>query len=306
MKYRFNVLYWFLVVCIYLLNFTSDPGFADSLYFEAGEPSSENGDTLFIPSDSSGGDVTIYIKVQNDEPVSAFTVPLIDKCSCAYFNPAKNNGGTSPICFEGSRVENFTMLSLNLDLCPPQLLYGVFSFSSPLLQGNGIFAKMIYTIPPEVSEICTCICLDTLFFPPGNTLKFVDTLAEGIVPVFEEKCFRVAVGNQTEIPEIDSESRFHFDLKQNYPNPFNSHTAISFTIHDKRSTENSPLHINLSIYNILGQKVKTLMHQKYYPGEYLVFWDGRDEKKREVSSGIYIYKLSFDDLVIYKKMVLLR
>ena len=306
MNYRFNVLFWFLVVCIYLLNFASDPGFADSLYFEAGEPSSENGDTLFIPSDSSGGDVTIHIIVQNDEPISAFTVPLTDECECAYFDPAKNNGSNSPICFEGSRVENFSVLSLNLDLSPPQLLYGVFSFSSPLLQGDGLFAKMIYTIPPGTSNICTCICLDTLIFPPGNTLRFVDTLAESRPLTFHEKCFRVAVSKQTEIPEVDSESRFHFDLKQNYPNPFNSHTTISFAVHSKRSTENSPIHITLSIYNILGQKVKTLLDQKNYPGEYRVFWDARDEKKRDVSSGIYMYKLSIDNLVLRKKMVLLR
>lgn len=304
MKLRLILLNWFLF--IYLFNLVLEAGFADSLYFEAGEPSSENGDTLYIPSDTSGGDVTIYIKARNDEPISALTVPLIDECDCAYLDPAKNNGAAFPICFQGSRVEDFSFLSLNLNLSPPQVFYGAISMTSHLPAGHGLFAKMIYTIPPEVSDICTCICLDTLFFPPHNILRFVDTLAEERLPGFEEKCFRVTVKKQTEVPEVDSKRGFYFNLKQNYPNPFNSLTTIPFTVHCKQQTENNPIHITIDVYNVLGRKVKTILDQEKSPGEYQALWNGKDQEGKDVGSGIYFCKLSSEDLILIKKMVLLR
>jgi hypothetical protein len=112
---------------------------------------------------------------------------------------------------------------------------------------------------------------------------------------------------ETSIEEVANKRLISsFNLSQNYPNPFNSQTTISFSIHGKQSTVNGPIRINISIYNILGQKVKTLLDQKRYPGEYRVFWDGKDEKNSDVSSGIYIYKLSIDNLALRKKMVLLK
>ena len=309
----FKYYYWIelLILSIFFTNsilaqqHPDDPGLADTLYFEAGEPCSENGDTLFIPSDTSGGDVTINIEIWNDNPIQAFSIPLIDTCGIGFLDSAKNNGGVSPLCFQGSRVEEFSLLTMNIDLNPPQVLYGVISFDSSLSPGEGIFAKMIYTIPPGSSS--ACICLDTSFYPPANILRFVRTdAALGYVPILKKRCFLVAVQKETDIPEINNEKLYQLDLKQNYPNPFNSNTTITFLVHGKRSPENCPIHITLSIYNILGQKVKTLMDQRKYPGEYRVFWDGKDEKKRDVSSGIYMYKLSIDNLVLFKKMVLLR
>jgi hypothetical protein len=97
-----------------------------------------------------------------------------------------------------------------------------------------------------------------------------------------------------------------FSLKQNYPNPFNHNTTIPFTVHGKLKTENGPLHTTLKIYNILGQRVRTLVNEKKFPGEYKVNWDGKDNKGNEVSSGIYLYKLKVDDYEQVKKMVLLK
>jgi len=75
-----------------------------------------------------------------------------------------------------------------------------------------------------------------------------------------------------------------FTLKQNYPNPFNPSTVIPFTI-DKSGV------INLSIYNILGQKVKTLVSSYQTSGSYVIRWDGFDDNGSGVSAGIYIYQL---------------
>ena len=97
-----------------------------------------------------------------------------------------------------------------------------------------------------------------------------------------------------------------FCLKQNYPNPFNSATSIPFTVHGKLKTENRPVHATLDIYNILGQKVRTLVDEKKKPGCYEIVWEGKDQKGNEVGSGIYLYKLKAGDYQQVRKMVLLK
>lgn len=97
-----------------------------------------------------------------------------------------------------------------------------------------------------------------------------------------------------------------FSLSQNYPNPFNPSTVIQFTVNSSRLTENRPVHTTLCIYNILGQKVKTLLNEPEYPGTYEVFWNGKDEKGQSLASGIYFYRLKTQDYVEVKKMLLLK
>ncbi len=64
--------------------------------------------------------------------------------------------------------------------------------------------------------------------------------------------------------------------------------------------------MNLAIYNILGQKIRTLIDQKEPAGNYSVQWDSRDEKGRVVAGGVYFYILNAGDFASSKKMVLLK
>ncbi len=96
-----------------------------------------------------------------------------------------------------------------------------------------------------------------------------------------------------------------FELGQNYPNPFNSTTAISYQLSGVR-----PHHTTLRVYNILGQEVRTLVDDYREAGYYKICWDGRDNLGKEVSSGVYFYRLEVkgDRLKVIKtkKMILLR
>ncbi|MFH0735845.1 MAG: FlgD immunoglobulin-like domain containing protein, partial [bacterium] len=62
----------------------------------------------------------------------------------------------------------------------------------------------------------------------------------------------------------------------------------------------------LSIYNMLGQKIKTLKNSFQNTGEYTFTWDSTDDENNPVSSGVYLYKLESDNLSSQKKMILLR
>jgi L-ascorbate metabolism protein UlaG (beta-lactamase superfamily) len=93
-----------------------------------------------------------------------------------------------------------------------------------------------------------------------------------------------------------------FSLSQNYPNPFNPTTDIRYEIPDSRS----PIHTTVTIHNILGQEVRTLVDEVKEPGYYSVQWDGTDEKGVMVSSGVYFYRLTTGDFSATKRMVLMK
>ena len=86
---------------------------------------------------------------------------------------------------------------------------------------------------------------------------------------------------------------------QNYPNPFNPETTIFFYL-----SENSD--IELDIYNIKGQKIKSLLSDQISAGEHSIVWDGRDDSGKSVSSGIYFYKMKTGNYEKTKRMVLLK
>ncbi len=86
----------------------------------------------------------------------------------------------------------------------------------------------------------------------------------------------------------------------NYPNPFNPTTTISFSILEESKVE-------LSIFNIKGQKIKTLTREYYSKGSHSIIWNGEDELGKPVSSGIYYYKLSVNSKTEeVKKCLLLK
>ncbi|MCK4652818.1 MAG: T9SS type A sorting domain-containing protein [Candidatus Cloacimonetes bacterium] len=88
-------------------------------------------------------------------------------------------------------------------------------------------------------------------------------------------------------------------LHQNYPNPFNPETTISYQL-----PENSK--VELIVYNLKGQKVKTLINELLSAGEHSVIWDGRDSNGNRVGSGIYFYKMKTDNHEETKKMILMK
>jgi hypothetical protein len=93
-------------------------------------------------------------------------------------------------------------------------------------------------------------------------------------------------------------------LYQNYPNPFNPETAIGYQLPPKGQAAASE--IELTIYNLPGQKIRALVKARQPAGRYEVKWDGRDDAGREAASGVYVYILKIGDSVQARKMVLLR
>lgn len=90
-----------------------------------------------------------------------------------------------------------------------------------------------------------------------------------------------------------------FALDQNYPNPFNPETVIRYQL--PKSSD-----VALTIYNVLGQRVRQLVHVTQKAGYYQVVWDGTNEAGHSVSSGVYFYRLMHGNNAQTKRMMLLK
>ncbi len=106
----------------------------------------------------------------------------------------------------------------------------------------------------------------------------------------------VRIGNQG-LPET-------FELHQNYPNPFNPTTTIKFAI--GQGQLGSLQHVSLDVFNILGQRVTTLVDQEMPSGQYEVVWDATNNQGKQVASGVYLYRLQIDDRKDTKKMLFIK
>jgi hypothetical protein len=108
----------------------------------------------------------------------------------------------------------------------------------------------------------------------------------------------IKLGEQEE-PEDETPAITKPMLHRNYPNPFNPTTNISFSLPKEDDIE-------LTIYNIKGQKVKTLYSGIAEEGKHSMVWEGKDTNGKSVSSGIYFYKLKTESKELTRKMLLLK
>ncbi len=90
-----------------------------------------------------------------------------------------------------------------------------------------------------------------------------------------------------------------YQLTQNFPNPFNAMTNIFYSVSERT-------HVCLEVFNILGQRVKTLVDGDVPEGEYLIRWDGNNEQGIPLASGVYLLRFKAGGVVQVKKMVLIR
>jgi len=94
-----------------------------------------------------------------------------------------------------------------------------------------------------------------------------------------------------------------FKLSQNYPNPFNPSTRFTFEI---PQVKDNNVDVTLTIYNLLGQQIKTLYEGILASGSYTMEWAGRDIQGNPAPSGLYLYELRTNYFTQQKKMLLIR
>jgi hypothetical protein len=112
-----------------------------------------------------------------------------------------------------------------------------------------------------------------------------------------------AAGRKLEVRVVDKSDKSNlpkeFSLSQNYPNPFNPHTVIEYSLP-------GDCEVRITIYNILGQRVRTLVEEHQEAGYRRIEWDGRSDGAKELASGIYFYRIEAEGFTQTRKMLLLK
>ena len=90
-----------------------------------------------------------------------------------------------------------------------------------------------------------------------------------------------------------------FRIFQNYPNPFNSHTSLTYQLYNSSN-------VKLDIFNMNGELMKTLVHEKQHTGHYRINWDGKSMNYSQVTSGTYLARLQINDFHKTIKMQLIK
>jgi len=267
---RFGIITFILVLLLFASSYASK---VNSI---ATSKISTDGDKIIVP-----------IELNNDQSMMALDLPL------------KYSEGVTleEVVFEGTRSENFDFRHASIDNENNTVVIGllpmVYGEKPELTAGTGEVARLVFTVDdPSVKVIDI---EPTSMESPSHSLMFVYSdpntgeLAY-MTPDFDGVSFS-PTPPETNLPKA-------FDLKQNRPNPFNPTTVIYYDLP-------SPAQVNLNIYNVLGQSVKSFSDYMD-AGTHSFEWDGRDASGVQVASGVYFYRLEAGKDVATKKMMMLK
>jgi hypothetical protein len=252
--------------------------FAVANNFAAGKAMSKEANTIVVP-----------LVISNEANLTAMDIPV------------KYSDGVTlkEVTFENTRTDYFDMKIYNINTEDQSVVIGLIPQLSPVVKpdleaGTGPVANLIFEInDPSVNEITLT---ENVTENPGHFLAFVyhDVDADGVIGARLERVdfppVTVALSDVAPTNGLPTS----YSLNQNYPNPFNPSTNIAYDV-PKAS------HVTLEVFNVLGQRVVSLVDQEMEAGSYTVEFDGS-----QISSGIYFYRLNAGDFADTKKMVMVK
>ncbi len=194
--------------------------------------------------------------------------------------------------------DNYTLqwsASTNLDEDPIHYLVYAKVGSYP---AEEIYDTTVTTLPISSREFLNNVFEQT----PGNgvTVRFSVSATDGIDTVKVSGDDRVVYVNRYEFLSTETNGMpTEFALHENYPNPFNPSTTLRFDLPELSD-------VNVIIYNMLGQEVKTFNMQNISAGHHSIRWKATNDLGDPVSAGVYLYQLQTRDFVKTRKMILLK
>jgi hypothetical protein len=161
--------------------------------------------------------------------------------------------------------------------------------SSTDIDGEALDIAIKVYIGEELIDNDPCVAIYSI-----NNIPIVDTLGNQI----DYLCLDTFDPHGGDKPNISGTPKI-ISLKQNYPNPFNPETEISYFLLE-------PAQVRITVYNVLGRRIRTLVDEYQTEGLKRIHWDGKDDSDSNVASGIYFYRLDAAEYTETKKMVLMR
>jgi hypothetical protein len=234
--------------------------------------------------------VIVPIELSNSVPMTALDLPM-------KFSEGVTLVG---VTFEGTRSESFDFKWANIDNENNTVVLGmipnVSGQNSDLEVGEGVIANFEFAIEDEYLEVFSIE--PTVIEKPSHEAMFVysDDGKDMIDVAPEIGAITVEVAALIAPEDLLPES---FGLRQNYPNPFNPDTRIAFDLPKS-------VNVRIDIFNVLGQKVSTLINEYKEAGTHQVTWNGTSESGGSVASGMYFYRIEADEFSDTKKMMMLK
>jgi hypothetical protein len=277
---RVSVIAILLCFLVPAVVFAADTGKRDIVKFGEAQWISEN-------------EITVPVSIVNSENLVGLDIPL-----------EWPDGVTlTDVSFANTRVDYFDIKIANIDEATNRVLIGLISMvyerKEALKPGDGVIFEAKFRIDDPALEKFEISSFETQ--NPGHKLSFVfnnwDTGRPIVAHVNPEMVDATIAlkGNPTDNVTLPTQ----FSLDQNFPNPFNPSTTIMYSLKD-------PGHVTLSIYNVLGQNVRTLVDEYQNAGSYTTIWDGSDDRGNGVASGMYFYRIKAGDFTEIKKMVMVK
>ncbi|MGH8004151.1 MAG: FlgD immunoglobulin-like domain containing protein [Limisphaerales bacterium] len=274
------VLVAFLVPALVLA--APDPGGKDKIYFGPYE------------YDAATSKLVVPIIIKNDEPITAIDIPL-------KFGNAGDGIVLDRVEFlEDSRIGGFDFQFKKIDNQAKTVLIGLvsstFDLKADMQPGNDAVAYLHFTVTD--AQLGEVVLDEDKSRAPQHTMLLIENR---VVDDGREVIDFAPEFTKTPIPLKPTGSTLpkEYSLRGNYPNPFNAKTIISFALPQESR-------VTLDIYNILGQKVKTLVDGAMPAGYHNLEWNGTDANGLGVSSGVYLYKLKADNFTRVNRMTLLK
>jgi hypothetical protein len=245
-----------------------------------------------------GNQITFTIRMLDNEPIRGIELDIYHDNTDLVYSGLSKGSKLDEVVDEAGNPRTMTLLGNYLEDHLKVLAYSTSRARTAGDGGEGDLMHLTY----ELAEGASLPSEVTFYFGlanlPGTSM---DPELLNVVCGYPDMNNPIVVSTQALVSTDDQQSVPNaFALNQNYPNPFNPSTQISFDI-----PEASEL-VSLSVYNILGQNINTLVSRSMSAGRYTQEWDATDELGNPVASGIYFYELRSSDFVSRKKMLLIR
>ena len=218
-----------------------------------------------------------------------------------------SQNGTMSLTFKGLSVVNETTCALMAyDTGEGSLTMIMEPVPDMTIETSGVF-RNTGEIYRDLDTQCVrkavgqSIILTEMFIPyTGETMNTVALRNTLVVNVSRERFKMEMAAHDENVTRIRSSSMpAKYALYANSPNPFNAGTTISYNLSERDN-------IRIDIFNVSGQRVKTLVDGTVGAGTHSVVWDGSDDEGAAVASGVYLYRLATPNTMLQQKMMLLK
>jgi len=215
------------------------------------------GSKVFTAADNV--DEAVALTIDNDQPLGGIALAL-------KFAEVGSDVTLNKVDFTGTKIDYIQLKDAIVDnQNKTVLIYAIPLQENHIEVGKGIVAKLIFSDKSKVN-------LEPTTIAKQEGISLVSTDAKEIS---YDTDFSMVTGRN--MPTS-------YSVAQNYPNPFNASTVIRYSLPDNAR-------VKIEIFNILGQKVKTLVDEVQTAGYKTVEWNGTNAQNRTVASGVYFYKI---------------